>query len=87
MMPVSTPTQSTPSPMFQNGYTPRERFIRLPEVLYTTGLSRSTVYEMMSRRQFPAQVSLGGKNVAWLASEVEQWMDERIANRYQGRVE
>ncbi|MET3059210.1 AlpA family phage regulatory protein, partial [Serratia marcescens] len=50
----------------------------------TTGLSRSTVYEMMSRRQFPAQLSLGGKNVAWLASEVEQWMDERIANRHQG---
>ncbi len=51
-------------------------------MLYTTGLSRSTVYEMMSRRQFPAQVSLSGKNVARLASEVEQWMDERIANRH-----
>ncbi len=77
------PAPSTPSPVLPGGYTPRERFIRLPEVLYTTGLSRSTVYEMMSRRQFPAQVSLGGKNVAWLASEVEQWMDERIANRHQ----
>lgn len=84
MMPVSTPSPFTSSPVLQNGYTPRERFIRLPEVLYTTGLSRSTVYEMMSRKQFPVQVSLGGKNVAWLASEVEQWMDERIANRHQG---
>ncbi|HEJ7990393.1 TPA: AlpA family transcriptional regulator [Serratia liquefaciens] len=84
MMTVSTLTPSTPSLMLQNGYTPRERFIRLPEVLYITGLSRSTVYEMMSRKQFPVQVSLGGKNVAWLASEVEQWMDERIANRHQG---
>ena len=62
----------------------RERFIRLPEVLYTTGLSRSTVYEMMTRKQFPAQVSLGGKTVAWLESEVESWMAERIANRHQG---
>ncbi|HEJ8043625.1 TPA: AlpA family transcriptional regulator [Serratia marcescens] len=84
MMTVSTLTPPTPSPMLKNGYTPRERFIRLPEVLYTTGLSRSTVYEMMSHKQFPAQISLGGKNVAWLASEVEQWMDERIANRHQG---
>lgn len=65
-------------------YTPRERFIRLPEVLYTTGLSRSTVYEMMTRRQFPAQISLGGKAVAWLESEIENWMVERIANRHQG---
>lgn len=84
MLTVSTPTPSTPSPVHPGVYTPRERFIRLPEVLYATGLSRSTVYEMMSRRQFPAQVSLGGKNVAWLASEVELWMDERIANRHQG---
>ncbi len=87
MLTVSTPSAFTPSPVLQNGYTPRERFIRLPEVLYTTGLSRSTVYEMMSRKQFPVQVSLGGKNVAWLVSEVEQWMDERIANRHQGSVE
>ncbi len=42
---------------------------------------------MMSRKQFPVQVSLGGKNVAWLASEVDQWMDERIANRHQGSAE
>jgi prophage regulatory protein len=64
MLTVSTPIPSTPSPVLPGGHIPRERFIRLPEVLYTTGLSRSTVYEMMSRRQFPAQVSLGGKNVA-----------------------
>lgn len=57
MLTVSTPTPSTLSPVHPGVYTPRERFIRLPEVLYTTGLSRSTVYEMMSRRQFPAQVS------------------------------
>ncbi|PTA74177.1 AlpA family transcriptional regulator [Serratia sp. Nf2] len=87
MLIVSNPTPSTPSSVLQNGDTPRERFIRLPEVLYTTGLSRSTMYEMMSRKQFPVQVSLGGKNVAWLASEVEQWMDERIANRHQRSAE
>lgn len=84
MLSVSRPVNATPSPAVHSDYTPRERFIRLPEVLYTTGLSRSTIYEMMTRKQFPAQISLGGKNVAWLASEVEQWMDERIANRHQG---
>ncbi|QHA86812.1 helix-turn-helix transcriptional regulator [Serratia rhizosphaerae] len=84
MMAVSTLSDSAPSPVHHSGYTPRERFIRLPEVLYTTSLSRSTVYELMRRQQFPAQVSLGGKNVAWLASEVEQWMQERIVNRHQG---
>ena len=83
MLAVATQTLSTLSPVPVD-YTPRARFIRLPEVLYTTGLSRSTVYEMMSRKQFPAQVSLGGKTVAWLESEIENWMAERIANRHQG---
>ena len=50
MLTVSTPAPSTPSAVHPGVYTPRERFIRLPEVLYTTGLSRSTVYEMMGRR-------------------------------------
>ena len=83
MFAVATQTPSTLSPVPVD-YTPRDRFIRLPEVLYTTGLSRSTVYEMMARHQFPAQISLGGKTVAWLESEVENWMAERIANRHQG---
>lgn len=83
MLAVATPTPSTFPPVPVD-YTPRARFIRLPEVLYTTGLSRSTVYEMMTRRQFPVQISLGGKTVAWLESEVENWMAERIANRHQG---
>lgn len=83
MLAVATQTPST-FPPIPVDYTPRERFIRLPEVLYTTGLSRSTVYEMMTRKQFPAQISLGGKTVAWLESEIENWMAERIANRHQG---
>ena len=83
MLAVATQTPSTLSPVPVD-YTPRDRFIRLPEVLYTTGLSRSTVYEMMTRKQFPAQISLGGKTVAWLESEIESWMAGRIANRHQG---
>ncbi|EBO4351910.1 AlpA family transcriptional regulator, partial [Salmonella enterica] len=27
------------------------------------------------------QVSLGGKNVAWLQSEITAWMEERVAHR------
>ena len=50
---------------------PRDRFMRLPEVINTCGLSRSTIYDLISREQFPSQISLGGKNVAWLASEID----------------
>ncbi|MCS4496148.1 AlpA family transcriptional regulator [Pantoea sp. B623] len=64
----------------------QERFMRLPEVIHVCGLSRSTIYDLISRDAFPAQISLGGKNVAWAASEVNAWMNERIAARSQGRA-
>ncbi|WP_033570364.1 helix-turn-helix transcriptional regulator [Dickeya undicola] len=61
----------------------RERLMRLPEVLYVTGISRSTLYELSNRNAFPARVPLGGKNVAWVESEIHHWVAERIAARQQ----
>ncbi len=59
-------------------------FLRLPEVMHLCGLSRSTIYELIRKGEFPPQVSLGGKNVAWLHSEVTAWMAGRIAGRKRG---
>ncbi len=80
------PSSSAPlAPVLPASLPAQERFIRLPEVMHLCGLSRSTVYDLISRDAFPAQVSLGGKNVAWLASEVGSWMSDRIAARSQAR--
>lgn len=68
-------------PVIRDAVYPRDRFMRLPEVISTCGLSRSTIYDLISREQFPSQISLGGKNVAWLASEIDGWMQARIAQR------
>lgn len=35
----------------------QERFIRLPEVMHLCGLSRSTIYDLISRDAFPQQIS------------------------------
>jgi len=71
-------------PVIRNAIYPRDRFMRLPEVISTCGLSRSTIYDLISREQFPSQISLGGKNVAWVASEIDGWMQDRIAQRAGG---
>ena len=55
------------------------RFLRLPEVLDRTGLSRSTIYVRLDRGLFPRPVSLGARAVGWLESEVDEWIRERIA--------
>ncbi|WP_316861116.1 AlpA family transcriptional regulator [uncultured Cohaesibacter sp.] len=58
-----------------------ERLIALPEVLNRTSLSRSSLYERMKESQFPKPISLGGRRVAWLETEVVAWIDERINAR------
>ena len=54
--------------------------MRLPEVVQMTGVSRSTIYRWMANGEFPKQVSLGGNTVAWLESDVEDWIQRRIGN-------
>lgn len=57
------------------------RLIKLKEVIEKTSLGRSTIYEFMTKGTFPKQVSLGAKSVAWLESEVDDWIMERLGER------
>ncbi len=54
------------------------KIIRLPQVIQETGLSRSTIYSLMSKGDFPQSISLGERAVGWLQEEVEQWREQRI---------
>jgi prophage regulatory protein len=53
-------------------------FLRLPQVKQRTGLSRSTIYARMRNGDFPSPINLGGRAVAWLDHEVEDWIRERV---------
>ena len=55
------------------------RFIRVSQVLEWTSLSRSTLYQLLKERAFPAQIRLTKRTVVWLESEVLAWMCERLA--------
>ena len=54
-----------------------ERFLRLREVLHRTGLGRSTVYRWMDEGRFPKSVRLGGRSVAWVEHEIDEWLQDR----------
>lgn len=56
---------------------PIRRFIRLREVLHRTGLGRSTVYRWMEEGRFPKSVRLGGRSVAWIEHEIDEWLQDR----------
>lgn len=57
------------------------RVIRLPEVKSKTGLGRTTIYLMERDGQFPHSITLGGKAVGWIESEIDKWIEARMAAR------
>lgn len=60
------------------------RLIRLPEVLRDVGLSRSEWYRLISLERAPPAVALGERSRAWVESEIQAWIAERIAARDKG---
>lgn len=54
------------------------RLLRLDAVRALTGLSRSTLYELMSNHEFPRPLKLSARCVAWVADDVDRWISERI---------
>ena len=52
--------------------------LRLPIVKARTGLSRSTIYLRISEGRFPKPVSLGGRAVGWVETEINDWLNQQI---------
>jgi prophage regulatory protein len=50
---------------------------RRPELLKLTGLSTSTIYDMMARGDFPRPVRLGKRAVGWRESDLIAWLESR----------
>ena len=63
---------------------PSYKMLRMKQLIEQTGLSRSTLYEMMdvkSKRYdptFPRGIKLTEATVCWLESEVNTWIDSKI---------
>lgn len=51
------------------------------KLVYGIPYSFQHIARLESAGRFPRRVQLGLCRVAWLSAEVEEWIDERIANR------
>lgn len=58
-----------------------ERILRLPEVKARTTLGRSTIYDAITRGDFPQPMKLGLRAVGWIEAEVDAWVEARKAQR------
>ena len=57
------------------------RILRAREVFAKTGLGRTAIYGKISRGEFPRPVQLSPTAVGWLESEVDTWINARVAER------
>lgn len=57
------------------------RLVSLNTACAMTSMSRSMVNKYRAEGRFPLAVPLGDKRVAFVKSEVEAWINERIARR------
>jgi len=52
--------------------------IRLSEVMRRTGYGRAWIYRLISQGRFPKPVKIGPRSVAFIESEVDEWINQRI---------
>lgn len=58
-----------------------DRILRLEDVLFRCGLSRSTIYRKISEGTFPVQVRVGLNSVGWKESELSRWIANPMGYR------
>jgi prophage regulatory protein len=56
-----------------------KKFIKLASVISMTGLSKSSIYAMMKKGEFPKSVTIGSRAVAWVEAEIQKWIEEKIS--------
>jgi prophage regulatory protein len=54
-----------------------DRFLRIREMLWRVGLSRSSIYRMIEAGDFPQQIQINKATVVWSENEIVAWMDQQ----------
>ncbi|EGT4304316.1 helix-turn-helix transcriptional regulator [Cronobacter sakazakii] len=57
------------------------RLLRIADVIGMTGLPKSTIYLKIKKNQFPSQVPIGERSVAWVENEIQEWIKNNIQRR------
>jgi prophage regulatory protein len=62
------------------------RLLRIKQVQQLTALSKSYIYQLCSQNKFPKSIQLvaGGSSVAWVESEINDFIESRIKARDEG---
>ena len=53
------------------------KFLRIRQVMQATALSRMTIYRLELAGKFPKRRQLSENSVAWLETDISEWIDSR----------
>ncbi|MEH6371733.1 MULTISPECIES: helix-turn-helix transcriptional regulator [Pectobacterium] len=56
-----------------------QSLIRFAEVQKRTGYSKAWLYRLMNEQRFPAAIKIGPRSIAFIESEIDEWINQRIA--------
>jgi prophage regulatory protein len=51
--------------------------VRMSRLVEMIGLSRSTIWKLLSEGQFPNPIRLGSRSIAWRVKDVEECLQSR----------
>jgi prophage regulatory protein len=57
--------------------------LKIAEVKALTKLSHPSIYRLIATKRFPRPIKLGDAASAWIASEINEWLESRIEKRNQ----
>lgn len=57
------------------------RLIKMPEVMRRTGNGKTWIYRLIPQDRFPRLVKVGSRAIAFVESEVDDWISQRIEER------
>lgn len=56
-------------------------FMRIKQVEAVTGLSKSSVYDLVKAGEFPRPVKISAHRSGWVKAEVDEWSRKRVEER------
>lgn len=55
--------------------------LRRSEVEKRLGIPKSSLYAMVTNGKFPKPIKLNDRSSGWVSTEIDQWIEARIAER------
>lgn len=52
--------------------------LRMPEIMRRTGYCKAWIYRLISQGKFPRPIKIGSRAIAFVESEVDDWINQRI---------